>query len=72
MFERFTESARRTLFFARFEVSELGGVAIEAEHILLGILRADDGPTPRVFAGAGPSYSDARSPTKPSAVSSMP
>lgn len=40
MFERFTESARCTLFFARFEVSELGGVAIEAEHILLGILRA--------------------------------
>lgn len=60
MFERFTESARRTLFFARFEVSELGGVAIEGEHILLGILRADDGPTPRVFADAGLSYSDAR------------
>lgn len=60
MFERFTESARRTLFFARFEVSELGGVAIEAEHILLGILRADEGPTPRVFADAGLSYSDAR------------
>jgi ATP-dependent Clp protease ATP-binding subunit ClpC len=60
MFERFTESARRALFFARFEVSELGGVAIGAEHILLGILRADEGPTPRVFADAGLSYSDAR------------
>jgi ATP-dependent Clp protease ATP-binding subunit ClpC len=60
MFERFTEGARRALFFARFEVSELGGPAIEAEHLLLGILRADQGPTPRLFAAAGLSYSEAR------------
>jgi ATP-dependent Clp protease ATP-binding subunit ClpC len=60
MFERFTEGARRALFFARFEVSELGGPAIEAEHLLLGILRADEGPAPRLFATASLSYSDAR------------
>jgi ATP-dependent Clp protease ATP-binding subunit ClpC len=60
MFERFTESARRALFFARFEVSELGGAAIEVEHLLLGVLRGDEGPTPRLFAAAGFSYSDAR------------
>src|SRR4249920_1730125 len=60
MFERFTETARRALFFARFEVSELGGPAIEAEHLLLGILRADQGPAPRLFAAAGFSYSEAR------------
>jgi ATP-dependent Clp protease ATP-binding subunit ClpC len=60
MFERFTEEARRALFFARFEVSELGGPAIEAEHLLLGILRADQGPAPRLFAAAGFSYSGAR------------
>jgi ATP-dependent Clp protease ATP-binding subunit ClpC len=60
MFERFTDGARRALFFARFEVSELGGPAIEAEHFLLGILRADKGPTPRLFAAAGLSYSKAR------------
>lgn len=41
MFERFTEGARRALFFARFEVSELGGPAIEAEHLLLGILHQE-------------------------------
>jgi ATP-dependent Clp protease ATP-binding subunit ClpC len=60
MFERFTESARRTMFFARFEVSDLGGRAIEVEHFLLGILRADSGPTPRLLAAAGVSYTEAR------------
>ena len=60
MFERFTDEARRALFFARFEVSELGGPAIDAEHLLLGILRADGGPAPRLLAAAGFSYSEAR------------
>jgi len=61
MFERFTETARLTLFFARYETAELGGSAIEAEHILLGLLRADKGPTPHLFAVADLSYTDARS-----------
>jgi ATP-dependent Clp protease ATP-binding subunit ClpC len=60
MFERFTETARLTLFFARHETTELGGVAIEAEHILLALLRADKGPTPHLFAVADVSYTDAR------------
>jgi ATP-dependent Clp protease ATP-binding subunit ClpC len=30
MFERFSETARRTLYFARHETTELGGMAIEA------------------------------------------
>jgi len=38
MFERYTESARRTIFFARWEASRLGSSEIEAEHLLLGIL----------------------------------
>src|SRR5215813_14333388 len=41
MFERYTEKARRVIFFARYEASQLGGVAIEPEHILLGLLRED-------------------------------
>ena len=41
MFEKYTEKARRTIFFARYEVSELGGHAIEPEHLLLGFLRED-------------------------------
>jgi ATP-dependent Clp protease ATP-binding subunit ClpC len=60
MFERFTVTARATLLFARQETTELGGMTIEAEHILLGLLRADKGPTPRLFAVANLSYSDAR------------
>jgi ATP-dependent Clp protease ATP-binding subunit ClpC len=39
MFERYTESARRALFFARWEASQLGSLSIEAEHLLLGLLR---------------------------------
>ena len=39
MFEKYTEKARRLIFFARYEVSELGGSSIEPEHLLLGFLR---------------------------------
>jgi hypothetical protein len=39
MFERFTEHARRTIFFARDEASRLRSAYIETEHLLLGILR---------------------------------
>jgi len=39
MFERYTEKARRVIFFARYEAAQLGSQAIEAEHILLGLLR---------------------------------
>jgi ATP-dependent Clp protease ATP-binding subunit ClpC len=60
MFERFTESARRTLFFARYEVSKLGGRAIEAEHLLLGMLRAPEGVATRLLSAAGISYSEVR------------
>src|SRR5918998_3134204 len=41
MFERNTEKARRVIFFARYEASEFGTLAIEPEHILLGLLRED-------------------------------
>lgn len=50
MFERYTESARRVLFFARYEASELGGSAIEADHILLGLTREAKGIVCEVFA----------------------
>jgi hypothetical protein len=41
MFERFTEKARRTVFFARYEASQLGSQEITSEHLLLGLLRDD-------------------------------
>jgi hypothetical protein len=39
MFERYTEKARRTIFFGRYEASQLGSPYIESEHLLLGLLR---------------------------------
>lgn len=42
MFERYTEAARRVIFFARYEASTYGSRrAIETEHLLLGLLRED-------------------------------
>src|SRR5215471_1479754 len=41
MFERYTERARRVIFFARYEGSQFGSTTIETEHFLLGILRED-------------------------------
>jgi len=41
MFERYTERARRTIFFARYEASQFGSPYIETEYLLLGLLRED-------------------------------
>lgn len=41
MFERFTEKARRTIFFARYEASQYGSHTIETVHLLLGLVRED-------------------------------
>ncbi len=41
MFERYTEKARRVIFFARYEASQFGSPYIETEHLLLGLLRED-------------------------------
>jgi len=41
MFERYTEKARRIIFFARYEASQFGQPQIETEHMLLGLLRED-------------------------------
>ena len=50
MFERYTERARRVLFFARYEASQLGSVSIETEHLLLGLIREGKGLMSRVLA----------------------
>src|SRR5262249_4430545 len=42
MFERYTENARRTIFFARYEASAFRSSDTEAEHLLLGGLRQDN------------------------------
>ena len=47
MFERYTEKARRVIFFARYEASQFGSPYIESEHLLLGLLREDKALTNR-------------------------
>ena len=50
MFERYTERARRVLFFARYEASQLGSISNETEHLLLGLIREGKGLTSRLFS----------------------
>src|SRR5256884_9772826 len=52
MFERYTEKARRVIFFARYEASQFGAPAIEPEHLLLGLMREDKTLTSRFFPRA--------------------
>ena len=49
MFERYTERARRAIFFARYEASQYGSSHIAAEHLLLGLLREDRTLTRRIL-----------------------
>lgn len=39
MSERYTEKARRAVFFARYEAGTYGSAQIDTEHLLLGLLR---------------------------------
>jgi ATP-dependent Clp protease ATP-binding subunit ClpC len=55
MFERYTEKARRVIFFARYEASQFGSPYIETEYVLLGILREDKALSHR-FLGADASF----------------
>jgi ATP-dependent Clp protease ATP-binding subunit ClpC len=54
MFERFTEKARRVIFFARYEASQFGSPYIETEHLMLAILREDRRLTLRFLRSSGP------------------
>src|SRR2546426_10465094 len=60
MFERYTERARRVLFFARYEASQLGSISIETEHLLLGLIREGQGLTSRIFAPSHLSLENSR------------
>lgn len=52
MFERYTEIARRCIFFARYEAGVLGTSTITLECLLLGILREDKRVAMRLPLGA--------------------
>lgn len=50
MFERYTETARRVIFFARYEASLSASQTIELEHLMLAILRGDRALAQTLFA----------------------
>jgi ATP-dependent Clp protease ATP-binding subunit ClpC len=52
MFERYTERARRVIFFARYEASKYGSATIETGYLLLGLLREDKNLTNRFLHDA--------------------
>jgi uncharacterized protein (TIGR03435 family) len=60
MFERYTEQARRALFFARYEAFQRGSPDIETEHLLLALFRDEQSVTARVFARARLSLDEIR------------
>ena len=60
MFERYTERARRVLFFARYEANQLGSESIETEHLLLGLIREGKGLTSRLFARSRVAFESVR------------
>ena len=49
MLERYTRAARLTLFFARYIANQTGSSCIESEHLLLGVLVADESLARRFF-----------------------
>lgn len=53
MFERFNESARRALFFARYEASQKGSLTIGSEQLLLGLIREPKGVVASLLALSG-------------------
>ncbi|MEX5635030.1 Clp protease N-terminal domain-containing protein [Parafrankia sp. FMc2] len=61
MFERFTDSARQTIFLAEEESRGLGHDRIDTEHLLLGLVREDTGPASLVLSSFGLTLADARS-----------
>ena len=53
MFERYTEKARRVIFFARYEASQFGSPYIETEHLLLGLIREDKNISYKILSTGG-------------------
>ncbi len=52
VFERYTEQARRVVFFARYEASQFGDREIGDVHLLLGLMREDKGLVYRLLSKA--------------------
>jgi len=52
MFEKYTEEARRVIFFARYDAMQFGASEIRSEHLLMGLIREDKELINKVFKGS--------------------
>ena len=53
MWQRFTERARRVVFFAQEEAARLGENYVGTEHLLLGLVRENDSVAARILDRLG-------------------
>jgi len=60
MWQRFTERARRVVFFAQEEASKLGENFVTTEHLLLGLVRESDSVAARILDRMGVSLNRIR------------
>ena len=60
MFEKFTEKARRVMFFARYEASQFGAESIQSGHLLLGLLRESEKTSTQLLERMGVQVSSLR------------
>ncbi len=60
MFEKFTEKARRVMFFARYEASQFGSESIQSGHLLLGLLRESEKTSTQLLERMGVQVSTLR------------
>ncbi|HZM70710.1 MAG TPA: ATP-dependent Clp protease ATP-binding subunit [Candidatus Cryosericum sp.] len=49
MFEKYTERAKKVLFLARYEASQMGSKVIGSEHLLLGLVKEGDEMVQELF-----------------------
>jgi len=60
MWQRFTERARKIVFYAQEEAGRLGENYVSTEHLLLGLTRADDSIAARILDRLGVSLEKIR------------
>ena len=53
MWQRFTEQARKSIFYAQEEAGRAGETVVTPNHLLLGVLREEQGPVVRILRTIG-------------------
>ena len=58
MFEKFTDGARKVMVLAQEEARKLGQMYVGTEHILLGLIREEDGIAAQALKKLDVTYDD--------------